>query len=148
MRILTVRNNPVVVWSNTTLNNVLLQGNSMHLQSLNSALIVPESDVDLLSVNNLPPAVYASCYTRISDNFSCGVCQSVVDTFIHPTGDEKPTEAETIIDPPIVVEAIEAQTVIDPPIVVEPIEAQTIPFGHCVHNCVQQFMFPVWLLFK
>ena len=51
-------------------------------------------------------------------------------------GDKKPTEAKTIIDPPIVVEPTEAQTITDLPIeaqnnsdlpiVVEPIEAQTI----------------------
>ena len=34
-----------------------------------------------------------------------------MDTFISPTGDETPTEAQTIIDPPIVVELIEAQTI-------------------------------------
>ena len=33
-------------------------------------------------------------------------------TFIDPTGDETPTEAQTIIDPPIVVEPIEAQTAV------------------------------------
>ena len=40
------------------------------------------------------------------------ICQIVMYTFINPTGDETPTEAQTIIDPPIVVERIEAQTAV------------------------------------
>ena len=57
-----------------------------------------------------------------------------MDTFVDPIGDKKPTEAQTIIDPPM--EPAKAQTIIDlpieaqnnsdPPIVVDPIEAQTI----------------------
>ena len=43
--LLTARNNPVVVWSKTTLNNVLLQGNSMYLEALNNGLIVPDPGV-------------------------------------------------------------------------------------------------------
>ena len=56
--LLTARNNPVVVWSKTTLNNVLLQGDSMYLEVLNNGLIVLDPGVDLLSMNNLPSAVY------------------------------------------------------------------------------------------
>ena len=67
--LLTARNNPVVVWSKTTLNNVLLQGDSMYLEALNSGLIVLDSGVDLLSINNLPSVVYVTCYTDITDNF-------------------------------------------------------------------------------
>ena len=110
----------------TTLNNVLLQGDSMYLEALNNGLIVPDPGVDLLSINNLPSVVYVTCCTDITDNFSYELCQSAMDTFVDPTGDKKPTEAKTIIGPPIVVEPIEAQTIIYPPIVVEPIEAQTI----------------------
>ena len=47
-------------------------------------------------------------------------------TILDPPIVVKPIEAQTIIDPPIVVEPIEGQTIIDPPIVVEPIEGQTI----------------------
>ena len=139
--LLTARNSPVVVWSKTTLNNVLLQGDSMYLEALNNGLIVPDPGVDLLSINNLPSVVYVTCCTDITDNFSYELCQSAMDTFVDPTGDKKPkiiliTEAKTIIDPPIVVEPTEAQTITDLPIgaqnnsdlpiVVEPIEAQTI----------------------
>ena len=134
--LLTARNSPVVVWSKTTLNNVLLQGDSMYLEALNNGLIVPDPGVDLLFINNLPSVVYVTCCTDITDNFSYELCQSAMDTFVDPTSDKKPTEAKTIIDPPIVVEPSEAQTITDLPIeaqnnsdlpiVVEPIEAQTI----------------------
>ena len=63
-------------------------------------------------LNNLLSVVYFTCYTNITDNFSYEICQSVMDTFIDPTGDKTPTEAQTIIDPPIVVELIEAQTMV------------------------------------
>ena len=63
-------------------------------------------------LNNLLSVVYFTCYTNITDNFSYEICQSVMDTFIDPTGDETPTEAQTIIDPTIVVELIEAQTMV------------------------------------
>ena len=123
---LTVRNNPVFVWSKTTLNNVLLQGDSMYLEALDNGLMVLDPGVDLLSINNLPSVIYVTCNTNINDNFSYSVCQPAMDTSIDLIGDEKPAEPQTITDPPIVVEPIEAQTIIDPPIVVEPIEAQTI----------------------
>ena len=58
----------------TTLNNVLLQGDSMYLEALNSGLIVLDSGVDLLSINNLPSVVYVTCYTDITDNFSYELC--------------------------------------------------------------------------
>ena len=114
------------MWSKTTLNNVLLQGDSMYLEALDNGLIVLDPGVDLLSINNLPSVIYVTCNTNITDNFSYSVCQSVMDTSIDSIGDEKPAEPQTITDPPIVVQPVEAQTIIDPLIVVEPIEAQTI----------------------
>ena len=113
------------MWSKTTLNNILLQGDSMYLEALKSGLIVPDPGVDPLSINNLPTAVHVTCDTNIIDNFSYEICHSVMDTFVNHIGDIKPTDAQTIIDPPIVLEPIEAQTIINPPIVAEPIEAQT-----------------------
>ena len=107
--LLTAQNNPVVVWSKTTLNNIMLQGDSMYLEALKSGLIVP-AGVDLLSINNLPPAVHVTCNTNIIDNFSYEICHSVMDTFIDQIGDIKPTDAQTTIDPPIVVEPIEGHT--------------------------------------
>ena len=66
--LLTAQNNPVVAWSKTTF-NILLQGDSMYLEALKSGLIVPDPGVDLLSINNLPPAVHVTCNTNIIDNF-------------------------------------------------------------------------------
>ena len=86
--LLTARSNPVVVWSKTTLNNVLLQGDSMYLEALNNVLIVSDPGVDLLSINNLPSVVYVTCYTDITDNFSYELCQSAMDTFVDPIGDK------------------------------------------------------------
>ena len=63
-----------------------------------------------MSINNLPPAVHVTCNTNIIDNFSYEICHSVMDTFIDQIGDIKPTDAQTIIDPPIVVEPIDGQT--------------------------------------
>ena len=63
-------------------------------------------------INNLRSVVHFTCYTNITNNFSYEICQSVMDTFIDPTGDETPTEAQTIIDPPIVVEPIVTQTTV------------------------------------
>ena len=63
-------------------------------------------------INNLRSVVYFTYYPNITNNFSYEICQSVMDTFIDPTGDKTPTEAQTIIDPPIVVEPIEAQTTV------------------------------------
>ena len=42
----------------------------MYLEALNSGLIVLDSGVDLLSINNLLSVVYVTCYTDITDNFS------------------------------------------------------------------------------
>ena len=76
------------------------------LEALNNGLIVPDPGVDLSSINNLLSVVYVTCYTNITDNFSYELCQSAMDTFVHPIGDKKPTEAKTIIDLPIVVEPL------------------------------------------
>ena len=123
--LLTAQNNPVIVWSKTKLNNILLQGDSMHLEALKSGLIVPDPGVDLLSINNLPSAVHVTCNTN-------------------KIGDIKPTDAQTIIGPPIVVEPIEAQTIIDPPIHKLPavnLEQKTIKFPiEGFHVCIRVIM--------
>ena len=36
----TAQNKPLIDWSNTTLNNVVLQGNKLYLKALNNGLIV------------------------------------------------------------------------------------------------------------
>ena len=58
----------------------------MYLEALKSGLIVPDSGVDLVSINNLLPAVHVTCNTNIIDNFSYEICHSVMDTFIDQLG--------------------------------------------------------------
>ena len=131
------QNIPLIDWSKTTLNNVLLQGDKMYLQALDNGFVVLEPGVEFMSVDNLPKVVSISSCTNM---FSYEICDSVIDTrnvpaVVHAKTNVnpfdarnndtiKPIEAKTI-DLPIVVEPIEAKT-IDLPIVVEPIEAKTI----------------------
>jgi hypothetical protein len=148
--LLTAQNIPLIDWSKTTLNNVLIQGDKMHLQSLDNGFVVLEPGVEFMSVDNLTKVVSVSSCTNM---FSYEICDSVIDTrinvpavmhakttttLVNPFDAQnndtiKPIEAKTIdlsieaetIDLPIVIEPIEAKT-IDLPIVVEPIEAKTI----------------------
>ena len=64
-RQLTVQNILQIGWSRTTVNSVLLQGDKMYLDALNSGLIVLDEDVGFLSVGNLPKAVSASFSTSM-----------------------------------------------------------------------------------
>ena len=59
--ILTAENMPLIDWSKTTFNNVLLQGDKMYLRALNNGLIVLELSIEFLSVDNLPKVVDVSC---------------------------------------------------------------------------------------
>ena len=59
--ILTAENMPLIDWSKTTFNNVLLQGDKMYLRALNNGLIVLEPSIEFLSVDNLPKVVGVSC---------------------------------------------------------------------------------------
>ena len=59
--ILTAENMPLIDWSKTTFNNVLLQGDKMYLRALNNGLIVLELSIEFLSVDNLPKVVGVSC---------------------------------------------------------------------------------------
>ena len=52
---------PLIDWSKTTFNNVLLQGDKMYLRALNNGLIVLELSIEFLSVDNLPKVVGVSC---------------------------------------------------------------------------------------
>jgi hypothetical protein len=47
---LTAQNIPLIDWSNTTLNNVLLQGDKMYLQALDNGFVVLEPGVEFMSV--------------------------------------------------------------------------------------------------
>ena len=139
--LLTAQNIPLIDWSKTTLNNVLIQGDKIYLQALDSGFVVLEPGVEFMSVDNLPKVVSVSCCTNM---FSYEICESVIDTrnmpavvhakttttHVNPFDAQnndtiKPIEAKNI-DLPIVVEPIEAQNKSDLPIVVEPIEAKNI----------------------
>ena len=75
--ILTAQNIPLIDWSKTTLNNVLLQGDKMYLQALDNGFVVLEPGVEFLSVDNLPKVVSVSSCTNM---FSYEICDSVIDT--------------------------------------------------------------------
>jgi hypothetical protein len=49
--ILTAENMPLIDWSKTTFNNVLLQGDKMYLRALYNGLIVLEPSIEFLSVD-------------------------------------------------------------------------------------------------
>ena len=40
LAVLTARNNPLIGWSRTTVDNVLLQGDKMYVDAMNSGMIV------------------------------------------------------------------------------------------------------------
>jgi hypothetical protein len=48
--LLTAQNIPLIDWSKTTLNNVLLQGDKMYLQALDNGFVVLEPGVEFVSV--------------------------------------------------------------------------------------------------
>ena len=58
---LTAENTPLLKWSQSTLTKVLLQGDSVYIKALNNRLIDSGPGVELLSINNLPKFVDASC---------------------------------------------------------------------------------------
>ena len=117
--ILTAENMPLIDWSKTTFNNVLLQGDKMYLRALNNGLIVLEPSIEFLSVDNLPKVV-----GEIDLMSQTSSAQFVVESNIDLPIVVEPIEAQKKSDLPIVVEHIEAQNKSDLPIVVEPIEAQ------------------------
>ncbi len=49
--ILTAQNIPLIDWSRTTFNNVLLQGDTMHLKALDHGLIVLDPRIEFLSID-------------------------------------------------------------------------------------------------
>ena len=75
--LLTAQNIPLIDWSKTTLNNILLQGDKIYLQALDSGFVVLEPGVEFMSVDNLPKVVSVSCCTNM---FSYEICESVIDT--------------------------------------------------------------------
>ncbi len=151
--LLTARNIPLSSWSKVTFNNVLIQGDKLYLQALNTGFIVLDQGTDFLSVEHLPKAIsVSSLCTNMSNDFSYEICQPMISlphssvqenivtspngdlpTVVEPFGVQNnitkvASEAENInTDPPIVVQLIDAQNInTDSPIVVKPIEAQNI----------------------
>ncbi len=149
--ILTAQHSPLIDWSKTTLNNVLMQGDKMYLKVLDNGLFNLAPGVEFLSIGNLPTVVNV---TYAKNMFSYEICRPVISTkptsviatkstlpvVVQSTKAQnilvikrnidlsmvmEPFEAKTYIDPPMVVEPIEAKT-IDPPMVVEPVDAKTI----------------------
>ena len=71
--ILAAENNPLINWSKSTLNNVLLEGDKMYLKALDDGLIHLDPGVELLSVDTLPTLVNVSCDKNM---FSYEICRS------------------------------------------------------------------------
>jgi hypothetical protein len=94
--LLTVQNIPLIDWSITTLNNVLLQGNKMYLQALDNGFVVFEPGVEFLSVDNfIPKDVSVSSCTNM---FSYKICDSMIDTSNIPPVEHAKTTT-TPVDP-------------------------------------------------
>ena len=122
--VLTAQNIPLFNWSRTTFNNVLLQGDKLYLQALNTGLIVLDSSVEFISVDNLPEFVSVfRCRSTFSYEIESPMVVAENNNNNLPIVVE-PIEAQNKSQLPIVVEPIEAQNKSQLPIVVEPIEAQ------------------------
>ena len=123
--VLTAQNIPVIDWSKTTLDNVLLQGDKMYLKALNSGLIVLDPGVDFLSVDNLPKVVSVPCCSNI---------------FSHEIELPMDIAGENINNLPIVVEPFEAKNITqlskytDLPMMVENTELPGGGRKHCTSN--------------
>ena len=127
--LLTAHKKPLVEWSPTTLNCILLQGDKLYLKAVNNGLINLAPGVEFLSVEDLPKVVSISCFEH---QFSFDICcQS--EQRIHTIATEiqsidLPIEAQNIDLP------VEAQN-IDLPVEVQsidlPVEAQNtnLPVG-------------------
>ncbi len=87
--ILTAQNIPLIDWSKTTFNNVLLQEDTMHLKALDHGLIVLDPRIELLSIDNLPTVVSISCGKNM---FSYEICRSVTSP-IHANAATSPVMA-------------------------------------------------------
>ena len=131
--LLTAHKKPLVEWSPTTLNRILLQGDKVYLKAVNNGFINLAPGVEFLSVKDLPKVVSISCFEH---QFSFDICcQS--EQRIHTIATEiqsidLPIEAQNI-DLPVEVQSIdlpvEAQN-IDLPVEARnidlPVEAQNI----------------------
>ena len=74
--ILTAQNRPLINWSKTTFNNVLVLGDKIYLKTLNSGLIIIEQGVEFLSVNDLPKVVRVSWFNN--EFISCDITLTLI----------------------------------------------------------------------
>ena len=118
--LLTAHKKPLVEWSPTTLNRILLQGDKLYLKAVNNGLINLAPGVEFLSVEDLPKVVSISCFEHQFSFYFC--CQS--EQCIHTIATEiqsidLPIEAQNI-DLPVEAESIDL-----------PVEAQNtnLPVG-------------------
>ena len=72
--ILTAQNIPLIDWSKTTFNNVLLQGDTMHLKALDHGLIVLDPRIEFLCMITYQQFFSISCGKNM---FSYEICRSV-----------------------------------------------------------------------
>ena len=72
--LLTAQNIPLTTWSKTTIDNVLLQGDEMYLNAVNTRFVVPHPCLEFMSIDDLPNVVNV----RFNGNvFSYQICQTV-----------------------------------------------------------------------
>ena len=69
--LLTAHKKPLVEWSPTTLNRILLQGDKLYLKAVNNGLINLAPGVEFLSVEDLAKVVSISCFEH---QFSFDIC--------------------------------------------------------------------------
>ena len=88
--VLTARNNPLIEWSRATIDNVLLQGDRMYVDALNSGTIVLDQGVEFLSVNDLPKAININASSSSMFSYEIFDSRSVKDLnikgFVKPAG--------------------------------------------------------------
>jgi hypothetical protein len=109
--LLTAQNIPFSTWSKMTIDNVLLQGDQMYLNTFSSGFVVLDPCVEFLSVDDLPKVVNVSFDRNM---FSYQICQTV-------QGNKAATITRNSDDLPLVIEGIVSQNtsnVTDVPVVV------------------------------
>ena len=98
---LTVQNIPLTTWSKTTIDYVLLQGDEMYLNAVNTRFVVPHPSLEFMSIDDLPNVV------NVRFNQIYQICQTV-------TGSKAATMTRNSCDLPVVA----AQNSSDLPVVV------------------------------
>jgi hypothetical protein len=76
------QNIPLIQWSKMTIDNILIQGDQMYLNTLSSGFVVLDPRLQFLSVDDLPKVVCVSCSRNM---FSYQICQTIQATKISPT---------------------------------------------------------------